>query len=312
MYHPDLPGRCWIEPHARARRARAGPLASAPMPAALPEFAVIGTQKGGTTTLWHRLRSHPDLFLPSLKEPNFFLEEGNWHRGLDWYRDLFAPRRAGQIAGEVSPGYTMFPTFAGVPRRMRSVLPEVRLVYLIREPVSRMVSNWAQSRVDHLEHRPLGRSLLSDLRYVSLSQYATQLEQYLEHFGRDSLLVLKSEDLSEDPEATLGRICRFIGVDPAGLAPDDRRLNQSADKRMPTAAATMAYRLAGAGPGQAAARTLLDRLAARGSNLTHRPFSPQDVELGEELRGRLASYLSVEMRRLRDLIGPDIDLWGYA
>jgi hypothetical protein len=250
--------------------------------------------------------------MPELKETDYFLSEGNWSRGIDWYRDLFSDATPGQIVGEASPGYTMFPTFAGAAERMAGMLPNVLLIYLVREPISRMVSAWLHSRADLMEARPLAKALLSDLRYVSLSQYATQLEQYLEHFDRSAVLVLRTEDLAARPEQTMTQVCDFLGIDASLLRDVHETYNRSAAKSMPRVVPSLL--------GEAMAvrdRWPLHNAVARGMSrlpgiLTTRPVYPEDIELPKDVRDRLHRYLEPDMRRLREFVGPDMDLWGYA
>lgn len=113
----------------------------------LPTFVVIGAMKAGTVSLRHYLDEHPDVFLGRggmFGEPNYFVAEYNWSRGRAWYESLFADAdadagQAGAI-GECSPSYTMAPAFPGVPERMAAVIPDARLVYVVRDPVARMQS----------------------------------------------------------------------------------------------------------------------------------------------------------------------------
>ena len=279
------------------------------MGARLPDFLIIGAQKAGTTSLWAYLRTHPQVFLPDLKEPNFFIAEGNLSRGLEWYRSLFDAAGPDQVVGEASPGYTMFPLFAGVPRRIADTAPGVKLVYVIRDPVARMVSAWLHLRADFLEGRPLGVSLLSDTKYLSMSQYAMQIEQYLDHFDRDSLLVVRAEDLDSNRAATVAKVCAFLGVEPELSAATDERLNTSESKMLPLRRTRILYK----GLVGVKQPALADRLKSKTwPGVTHRSVDPGDLEVDDELRDRLLGYLKVDLMRLRELVGPGFDLWGYA
>jgi hypothetical protein len=275
----------------------------------LPDFLIIGAQKAATTSLWFYLRSHPDVFMPELKEPTFFIREGTWDRGLDWYQSLFAGRRPGQVAGEASPGYTAFPIFGGAAERIARTVPRAKIIYLIREPLQRMVSAWLQARSDAHDDRKLHESLLLQSRYLALSQYATQLERYLTYFDRNQLLVVRTEDLAADPASTILQVCSFLDVDPAGVTADlDHRHNTSSGKVVPrnqTLAASRMLTLAHQDD-------LAYQLKTSGSWVTHRRLRPGELQLDDDLRQRLQAYLRPEMQRLRAVVGPDLDLWGYA
>src|SRR5438093_10024477 len=98
---------------------------------ALPNLVVIGAQKCGTSGLHYYLSLHPEISMSRPKELNFFIAERNWPRGVEWYRRHFDPRA--QVRGESSPNYTAFPQHTGVVERLHELLPEPRLVYLIRD-----------------------------------------------------------------------------------------------------------------------------------------------------------------------------------
>lgn len=200
----------------------------------LPDFVIIGAQKAATTTLWHVLRQHPQLFLPDGKELNYFVRHNPTVRTLNWYQRQFEAAPAGAILGEASPTYTMSPLFGGAAPHMAEVIPEARLIYLVREPFARMRSAYAQLRADGVELRPIGEALLHELHYSTTSCYAMQLEQYLQHYPADRVLVMRSEDLDADPERGVNQVLRFLGADPdwtpaGGFA----RQNQTATKLVP-------------------------------------------------------------------------------
>ena len=119
----------------------------------LPTFLIIGTMKGGTTSLHRYLRQHPDVFMPEQKELNFFLdeyagrpidppEERNWSRGLTWYERQFAGAEDERAVGEASANYTRYPTYPGVAERIAKIVPEMKLIYLMRNPIDRVLSHY--------------------------------------------------------------------------------------------------------------------------------------------------------------------------
>src|SRR5215211_9390855 len=107
----------------------------------LPNFLVIGAMKAGTTSLYHYLRHHPQVFMPEIKELNFFNPLRNWRRGVEWYEEQFEGIPDSVVAiGEASTSYTKFPWIREVPARITSVLGEIRLIYVVRDPIERMQS----------------------------------------------------------------------------------------------------------------------------------------------------------------------------
>jgi hypothetical protein len=279
----------------------------------LPTFVVIGAQKAGTTTLYEWLRQHPEVFLPDLKETNFFLAEGPWHLGIEWYRELYAEgeRRGARHAGDVSPGYTMFPVFTGAPERMAGVLPEAKLVYIIRDPIARMRSSYQQSLSDGTEDQPMAEALLLHTRYLYLSLYALQLEQYLEWYDRSQVLVLRAEDLQKEPAATLATFLSFIGLDPAWRPANlNERFNVSADKRVAKRTVYVAERILRE-HGRVTQSRRLNRYAIR-HRLLSRPPSEAESTVSDEVLDDLRTCVVPDMQRLRAIVGPDFDLYGLA
>lgn len=205
----------------------------------LPDFLVIGAQKAGTTTLYGQLVAHPSV-LPALrKEVHFFDRPG---RSLDWYRAFFPRRRRYDAiarrtglarTGEATPYYLCHPA---VPRRVRAVLPDVRLVAVLRDPVARAISGYHHAvRMGH-ERRPIEEALdpaaaepLAPPRdeawydapscplrlrgYLARGHYADQLERWFEVFPREQVLVCDLAELATGEAA--GRVFAFLGL-PAG------------------------------------------------------------------------------------------------
>jgi hypothetical protein len=278
----------------------------------LPTFIVIGAQKSLTTALWEYLRVHPEIFCPEIKETNFFIEEGTWDRGLDWYRSLYAPAPVGaRHRGDVSPGYTMFPTFSGAPARIAATVPGVKLVYILRDPVERMRSHYLHQLSVGFERRPMHEALIRDYQYLSLSQYALQLDQYLEHFDRAQLLVLRAEDLATSPGATLDVLLRFLDLEEGWRPPNlGVPYNETKDRAVPGAVAYRVDLLLRRLHWHATAARVRD-VAGR-SPRAYRPYAPAELEMDDDLRDRLRRTLAPDVLRLRTLVDPDFDVWGFA
>jgi hypothetical protein len=272
----------------------------------LPNFLVIGAMKGGTSSLYRYLREHPQVFMPSVKEPLFF--SSNWNRGLEWYERLFDKAGQAIAIGEASTEYTSYPHQSEVPMRIAKTLPEVRFVYILRHPVERMMSEYHYNLVRGLERDPSAdRALLGDSTYCNVSCYAMQIEQYLEYFSRDQLLLVKSEDLKSERVQTLRRVYEFLGVDsswqPANLSEE----YQTSSKKRPRRAVDHALRMI---PGYrrvaSVAPMSLKRVKYR---MTTRKAPPKPA-LSDGARRELEDRLRVDVRRLRQYMGDDFDAWG--
>src|SRR5688500_4010417 len=108
--------------------------------AALPNLIIIGGLKCGTTSIHHYLGLHPEVQMSKPKELNFFVSELNWDLGIPWYKSRFDSRFP--VRGESSPHYTNQPRFRGVAERIRDNVPDARLIYMVRDPISRILSHW--------------------------------------------------------------------------------------------------------------------------------------------------------------------------
>jgi len=181
--------------------------------AALPNLIIIGGLKCGTTSLHHYLGLHPEVQMSRPKELNFFVAELNWDLGLDWYASRFDDRFG--VRGESSPHYTNVPRFQGVAARIREHLgPDVKLIYMVRDPIKRVLSHWVHATGAGYETRPLEPTLTApDSAYVHRSQYWMQLQPFLEMFDRGQIEVIAQEELQGDREQTMRRAFRFAGVD---------------------------------------------------------------------------------------------------
>jgi len=186
----------------------------------LPDAVCIGASKCGTTSLHYYLHAHPEIGVPRQKEVHFFLDPGNWRRGVDWYCRQFPAARV--RVESFGGGYTHYPMQQGVARRMAEVLPHGRFIYMVRDPVERMLSRYVHNVCECLETaEPPAAFAGEPLRnpYVAESLYFTQLAQYLEFFAADRFLVIEYDDLRHRRRETLRAVFRFLGVDEAFWSP---------------------------------------------------------------------------------------------
>ena len=204
----------------------------------LPDFLILGAQKAGTTALYAYLRRHPSITGPSWKEVSYF--DRHYARGEAWYRGNFPnrSRTRRKLVGEASPSYLFHPLG---PERVRALLPEARLIALVRNPVDRALSHYNHEVA--LGREPLSfedalgaederlrgelERLVGDPRYFSRpwwshtykarGRYAEQLERWLVVFPPEQLLVLPTEDLAAKPERTHACVLEFLGAAPQRL-----------------------------------------------------------------------------------------------
>ena len=203
----------------------------------LPNLLIIGAQKAATSSLHLYLDAHPQIRMSKVKELDFFAGPGwAWDRGLAWYESQLPDE--GDVRGESSPSYTSYPLVTGVPQRIKEIIPEARLIYMVRDPVDRIVSQYVHLVNGGHETRPLRevvqRPQFPQTGLVMKSRYAMQLDLYYEHFAPGRILVVSQERLHTDRRRTMEAVFRFLEVDPtAGHDRPDVRINTAAEKRRP-------------------------------------------------------------------------------
>ena len=290
----------------------------------LPTFVVIGAMKAGTTSLFHYLEAHPQISMPAVKETDFFVEELNWSRGVDWYRRQF--RGAGgdvRAIGEASPAYTKYPMYGGVPDRMASVIPDARLIYLVRDPIERIRSHYEHCVLVGTETAPIEEAVLRDPRYLDCSRYALQVSRFLHHFPSEQLLIVRSEDLRERRVETLREIYRFLDVDDGVMpATVDREYYRTDDRENYPGYVWWlrrnVKRIVPQGKRWRARRWLslaLERASGTSRRLRHTSdqASPHArVEISPELRARLIDELRDDIDEFRRHAPDRFDGWGLA
>lgn len=272
---------------------------------ALPGFIVFGAMRAGTTTLYHHLANHPQIGMSRMKETDYFIPKMNYRLGLDWYRSQFEP--GFPIHGEVSPNYGMCHLWRGVPARIHDTLPDVRLIFLARDPVERFVSHYLH--VWHVGHArvPPDKLLASQAgrNMLDTSRYALQVGAYLEHFPRDRLLLLDFDELRTDPQGVMDRVTDFLGLDRSPVGTVVTRNDAGSAARLP-GFVQRAWR------GRSMRR--FDRFISREMRNRLRSLlsiSPRraDPEIGIDLRRNVADHLREDAQAFRALSGGEFADW---
>ncbi len=176
-----------------------------------PDFVIIGAMKCATTTLHDQLAQQPGFFLSTPKEPNFFSDESQFARGIDWYRGLFAAAPRDSLCGESSTHYTKLPTHPRCVERLAEHLPDARFIYVMRHPLQRLISHYVHEWTERTVPAPIDAAVRAAPRLVDYGCYAMQLRPYLDAFGPQRVLPVFFERLTLEPQAELERICRFLG-----------------------------------------------------------------------------------------------------
>lgn len=184
------------------------------------DFMIIGAQKCGTTSLASQLAAHPQVCFCKEKEPGYFHKTEAWKEGLEQYHSLYQPL-PGQICGEASTFYTFFPEFRETHNRLFEYNPDLKLIYVMRQPVERIISHYAHNFVREIDTRPPDETIFQNPEYLNRSRYAVQIRPYLRLFGSENVRLLIFEEYTADQIGTLQRLAEFLGIDPAPFATTD-------------------------------------------------------------------------------------------
>ncbi|MEW9552143.1 sulfotransferase [Nonomuraea sp. NPDC050783] len=287
---------------------------------ALPDFLIAGVPKAGTTALHTALQQHPELYLSTIKEPKFFLTDGppperggpgdaETYREHVWRREeyeaLFEDAPPGTLTGESTPFYLYD---AAAQRRIRALIPDVRIVVTLRDPVERAHSNWTHLwsaglepigdlvRACEAEPERIAAGWAHFWHYLSLGRYGEQLARLFELFPREQVLILRYRDIVDRPAETLDLICAHLGVR-QGLLAEVPRQNVTAHPdpgARHAVLSTLARRL------PALAKPIEGLLQHRGQ--ARRPLS-------WEQRRRLIPYFAEDVALLQRVTGEDFSDW---
>jgi len=301
----------------------------------LPNFLIIGAAKAGTNALYHYLRQHPQIYMSPWKEPKFFAFETEADLGfraangrdapvnasviLDQaeYEELFDDARDGELArGEASTHYLYVEKSPG---RIKTLIPDARLIAVLRNPVDRAFSSYQHLVRDDLEPLDFGAALDAEpqriaehyaylYRYTDMGFYSQQLDRYEKTFPENQLCVLLYDDLRSDPEETCRRIFSFLGVDEDFVPDMSGEYNRSGVPknrfmhRLLNPSAPMKRRLWNVTP-----RFARERLLDAQTKIVNRNLQRQTMP--EPERDRLRGVFREEVGRLEARLDRDLSHW---
>ncbi|HTD09850.1 MAG TPA: sulfotransferase [Solirubrobacteraceae bacterium] len=313
----------------------------------VPDFFIVGSPKTGTTALYEMLKTHPQVFMPRIKEPRFLgsdlrprqgheqaVREQGYPKTMAEYVALFEGAQPGQHAGEATPTYLWSKS---APDAIADLQPDARIIAILREPASFLRSLHLSFILGHNEgERDLRKAMsLEDarragkqiprsshrpqlLQYSEHVRYVEQLSRYQARFSQDQILVLIYDDFRRDNEGTLRRVLDFIGVD--ATAPVDVKQANVTRQTVRSQRAAQVIKTVSRGSGpvarstKAATRALTTRSMRAGmlqiikNRFVKAEVPPSDEQFMLELRRRFKP----EVVALSDHLGRDlVSLWGY-
>lgn len=263
-----------------------------------PVVVTIGAMKSATSSLHAYMALHPEIHMSWVKETDFFKTDRRPPGGLAWYRAMLTG--PGRVVGETSPNYTKHTLFPGVPERMHAVLPEAKLLYIVRDPVARALSHYRHNRLHGREQRDVSDAFagVHDNHYVATSRYAEQAERFLQVYDADALRVLDADRLRDDAAGLMHDVFAFVGVDATFTHPDIGRVHHdSSDKQAPNAAGRLITDV-----------PVVRNLRFALPQVFERPLPRIDVP--DDVRARIAEAVADDAARLRELTGLPFAGWS--
>lgn len=204
-----------------------------------PNFIIVGTQKGGTSSLYSCLTQHPSVMPASKKEIHYFSQY--YHQGMDWYLEHFPVRPNSMLSGEASPYYLFHPLAA---ERIAKDFPHIKIIIMLRNPAQRAISHYhQQARRKHeklsmleaftneeqriakswqrlLDGDNLHGATVQQCSYLKRGQYLEQLLRFEKHFPSEQIHLLESEQFFSQPLDTLSAVFEFLQIDSTFTPPD--------------------------------------------------------------------------------------------
>lgn len=275
----------------------------------LPSFICIGAMKCGTSSLHRYLGEHPEVIMSNPKETDFFLERND--KSLEWYRKCFKGKA--KKYGEISPNYTKYPLFKGVPNRVHKVLPDVKLIYLVRDPVERAISNyvhnWARMRVSSSideNFQPVEKC-----QHITNSRYFYQIRRYLKKFPRKNIRIFQSENLRKNRQSVMKKIFEFINVKKSYECKGfEEEYHKSRKKEVPNRLVMMTQESNLMREIKHMVKKLLPKKTYE--KIRNQMWSKVEKKpkLSKDVLCKVKEYLKSDVERLRSLTGKDFHEWS--
>lgn len=290
----------------------------------MPNLFVIGATKCGTTSLHYYLGLHPEISMSKVKEPRYFTNHlpPTPHRNRietrDEYLALFEPGKP--VRGEASVAYTSLPKYPGVAERIAGEVPDAKLIYLVRDPIDRMMSGLRARIANGRLPNPTGddrldlETLFGDTgdpgnNAIARGRYMTQLREYLRFFPEQSLLVVDHDRLRKERPETLASIFEFVGIDPGYR---DRRFEIERNSGRTTAGSALNFRIRN-DPTLKRLSMMLPESLRQGAIENLKRFTGREIvipPMEPGFRERLEAIFRPEVEGLREFSGLEFPGWS--
>lgn len=279
----------------------------------LPTFIVAGAKKAATTSLYEYFKQHPQVYMSAIKETNFFAYEADnpKHsqaerrkfpiRTMAEYTNLFVDTGGAKAVGEASPFYISSLTAS---QRLHKVIPEIQLIFSLRNPVDRAYSDYLMRARGGTEQRTVDQAFQEDLELLRARTYYKQLQPWYGYFSSEQIRVVLFEEIKEDAVAVMQKLYRFIDVD-ADFTPDvAQQHNPGGIPKNQTRQAIVnfvrQYRYF---------RTCIPKSIRNRFSMFAEANLQKAPPLPAHIRAKLMAMYAEDTARLEELIGIDLSIW---
>ena len=176
-----------------------------------PDFIIMGAMKSATSTLHEQLALQSGIFMSTPKEPNYFSDDEQYARGEYWYESLFEDALPTDLCGESSTHYTKLPDYPLTLERMSQGLSDVKLIYVMRHPIERLISHYIHQWSQNVISCDINEAVDTYEELTAYSCYTKQLQPYFKQYGMDNVLPVFTESIRHNAQAELERVAKFIG-----------------------------------------------------------------------------------------------------
>lgn len=262
---------------------------------------ILGAQKCATSTLFAALEASPEVGVSRVKETDFFSTTPDWKAGLERYHRLFP--RSRRVLLEASPSYTVYPyRNQQIWRDMFEYNPEMRLIYIVRDPVKRMRSGYKHSFERGWTDLSFEDFMLNHEHAHAMSLYARQIAPFIETFGAEQVLLLRFNEVVKQQQAVLEQVSGFLGID-GGFAKRRRTVHANDGK-------ARKYHHRFDNPGLAfKALDIVARPATTWWKRKHSPRITESLEVTEELRAKMIAKFLPDIEEFERISGWDLEAW---
>lgn len=284
------------------------------------KFFIIGAPNSGTTSLWYLIKQHPEVCMSEIKEPRFFTDD-NFSKKWDWYKSLFqnCALNNTKAFGEASVNYSETHIWPETPKRIKKAFPEAKIIYLVRDPITRLESCWRQALssghwykkyyTDNLMPLDFKKAVIEYEHFLGTCKYWSHLQEYRKYFDDEKILVIFFEDFIINQKNTVQECFRFLDVDKTYSEKlDYSRKNSGAEKKMLRPFIVNFFNHLPLSNNRK--KYFLDFISKKTNSFLLRKLVPQEVNWDTATKEKVVSVLRSEIKSLLSYCGKPLTYYN--